>query len=100
MLRFGRSRSHSLKVAATSAVSLLSDDVGPHMDAYEAILRRRPRVMSLNGERYGSPSRRDDLSISKTHRSPTLVHPIVRRHFLEQRIVSTAPVKGRLADAR
>ena len=50
MLRFGRSRSHSLKVAATSAVSLLSDDVGPHMDAYEAILRRRPRVMSLNGE--------------------------------------------------
>lgn len=46
-----RSRSHSLKVAATSAVSLLSDDVGPHMDAYEAILRRRPRVMSLNGER-------------------------------------------------
>lgn len=28
-------------------------------------------------ERYGSPSRRDDLSIVKTHRSPTLVHPIV-----------------------
>jgi len=26
-------------------------------------------------ERYGSPSRRDDLSIGKTHRSPTLAHP-------------------------
>ena len=28
-------------------------------------------------ERYGSPSRRNDLSIDKSHRSPTLVHPIV-----------------------
>ena len=32
-------------------------------------------------ERYGSPSRRDDLTIGKTHRSPTLVHPIVRHVF-------------------
>ena len=30
-------------------------------------------------ERYGSSSRRDDLSIAKTHCSATLVHPIVRR---------------------
>ena len=32
-------------------------------------------------ERHGSPSRRGDLSIVKTHRSATLVHPIVRPVF-------------------
>ncbi len=34
--------------------------------------------MQLVDERYGSPIRRDDLSIAKTHRSATLVHPLVR----------------------
>jgi len=29
-------------------------------------------------ERHGSPSRRDDLAIAKTYRSPTLVHPTVQ----------------------
>jgi len=32
-------------------------------------------------ERYGSPSRRDKLTIGKTHRSPTLLHPVVRHVF-------------------
>ena len=35
----------------------------------------------LSGERNGSPSRRDDRTIGKTYRSPTLVHPIVCHVF-------------------
>ena len=35
----------------------------------------------LSRHRYGSPSRRDDLTIDKTHRSPTWGHPIVRHVF-------------------
>ena len=35
----------------------------------------------LEGYRHGSTSRRSDLSIVKTHRSATLVHPIVRHVF-------------------
>ena len=38
-------------------------------------------VNALSSERYGLPSRRDNLTIGKTHRSPTLVHPIVRHVF-------------------
>ncbi len=36
---------------------------------------------SLAAERHGSPSRRSDLAIVKTHCSATLVHPIVRPAF-------------------
>ena len=45
------------------------------------LLQWSPVVNALSSERYGSPSRRDGLTIGKTHRSPTLVHPIVRHVF-------------------
>jgi hypothetical protein len=48
---------------------------------------------AVRAERLGSPSRRDDLSVGKTHRSPTLVHPIVRLYSEFQ--LSCLPVESR-----
>ena len=59
------------------------DHVGKQYDGNPEATKREQSeslhmAMRQVGERHGSPSRRDDLFTVKTHRSPTLVHPIVR----------------------